>query len=118
MGMMSVTYSTPNFPAPDVDGSESGTLYRLGGDEFAFLSSGMTENTAVSKARKKYVIQSTSPTLSITRLSISPPVLVSLIQRLNDRLITYINLRRSRAVHEAKMKARVKLKFFPAVKDR
>ncbi|MCK1967903.1 EAL domain-containing protein [Franconibacter sp. IITDAS19] len=88
----------------------SDTLYRLGGDEFAFLSSGLTESNAVSRAQKicdsinqPYTIYNT-----IINITTSVGIVISETERRSDYLYKFADL----ALYEAKNEGPGKIKVF------
>lgn len=88
----------------------SDTLYRLGGDEFAFLSSGLTESSAVSRAQKicdsinqPYTIYNT-----IINITTSVGIVISETERRSDYLYKFADL----ALYEAKNEGPGKIKVF------
>lgn len=88
----------------------SDTLYRLGGDEFAFLSSGLTESNAVSRAQKicdsinqPYMIYNT-----IINITTSVGIVISETERRSDYLYKFADL----ALYEAKNEGPGKIKVF------
>lgn len=88
----------------------SDTLYRLGGDEFAFLSSGLTESCAVSRAQKicdainqPYTIYNT-----IINITTCVGIVVSDAERRSDYLYKFADL----ALYEAKNEGSGKIKVF------
>lgn len=91
-------------------GLTSDTLYRLGGDEFAFLSSGLTENSAVSRAQNicdainhPYTINNT-----IINITTSVGIVISDTERRSDYLYKFADL----ALYEAKNEGAGKIKVF------
>ncbi len=91
-------------------GLTSDTLYRLGGDEFAFLSSGLTESCAVSRAQKicdainqPYTIYNT-----IINITTCVGIVVSDAERRSDYLYKFADL----ALYEAKNEGSGKIKIF------
>lgn len=91
-------------------GLTSDTLYRLGGDEFAFLSSGLTESSAVSQAQKICNIISQPYTINNTIINITTSVgiVVSDTERRSDYLYKFADL----ALYEAKKEGAGKIKVF------
>lgn len=86
------------------------TLYRLGGDEFAFISSGLTESQAVSRAQKigdsinqPYTIYNT-----IINMTSSVGIVISGTERRSDYLYKFADL----ALYEAKNEGSGKIKVF------
>ena len=91
-------------------GLASDTLYRLGGDEFAFLSSGLTESSAVSRAQnicdainQPYTIYNT-----IINITTSVGIVISDTERRSDYLYKFADL----ALYEAKKEGVGKIKVF------
>lgn len=91
-------------------GLTSDTLYRLGGDEFAFLSSGLTESSAVSLAQnicdainQPYTIYNT-----IINITTSVGIVISDTERRSDYLYKFADL----ALYEAKNEGAGKIKVF------
>lgn len=76
------------------------TLYRLGGDEFAFLSSGLTESSAVSRAQKICASINQPYTIYNTIINIATCVgiVISDTERRSDFLYKFADL----AMYEAK----------------
>ncbi|MGB7802824.1 putative bifunctional diguanylate cyclase/phosphodiesterase [Buttiauxella sp.] len=86
------------------------TLYRLGGDEFAFLSSGLTESSAISRAQnicdainQPYTIYNT-----IINITTSVGIVISDTERRSDYLYKFADL----ALYEAKKEGAGKIKVF------
>ncbi|SNY70916.1 bifunctional diguanylate cyclase/phosphodiesterase [Enterobacter sp. CC120223-11] len=91
-------------------GLTSATLYRLGGDEFAFLSSGLTETGAVSRAQKicdainqPYTIYNT-----VINITTCVGIVISDTERRSDYLYKFADL----ALYEAKNEGAGKIKVF------
>lgn len=91
-------------------GLTSDTLYRLGGDEFAFLSSGLTESSAVSRAQnicdainQPYTIYNT-----IINITTCVGIVISDTERRSDYLYKFADL----ALYEAKNEGAGKIKVF------
>ncbi|MCU6671450.1 EAL domain-containing protein [Enterobacteriaceae bacterium H4N4] len=91
-------------------GLTSDTLYRLGGDEFAFLSTGLTENRAVSRAQKicdainhPYTIHNT-----VINITTCVGIVISETERRSDYLYKFADL----ALYEAKKEGPGKIKVF------
>ncbi|URO00735.1 bifunctional diguanylate cyclase/phosphodiesterase [Leclercia adecarboxylata] len=86
------------------------TLYRLGGDEFAFLSSGLTESSAVSRARQICASINQPYTIYNTIINIATcvGVVVSDTERRSDYLYKFADL----ALYEAKSEGPGKIKVF------
>jgi diguanylate cyclase (GGDEF)-like protein len=91
-------------------GLTSDTLYRLGGDEFAFLSSGLTESSAVSQAQNICNIISQPYTINNTIINITTSVgiVISDTERRSDYLYKFADL----ALYEAKKEGAGKIKVF------
>ena len=88
----------------------SDTLYRLGGDEFAFLSSDLTESSAVSQAQKigdainqPYTIYNT-----VINITTCIGIVISETERRSDYLYKFADL----ALYEAKNEGLGKIKVF------
>lgn len=88
----------------------SETLYRLGGDEFAFLSSGLTESSAVSRAQKicdainqPYTVDNT-----IINIATCVGIVISDTERRADYLYKFADL----ALYEAKKQGSGQIKVF------
>lgn len=91
-------------------GLSADTLYRLGGDEFAFLSSGLTESSAISRAQKicdainhPYTIHNT-----IINITTCVGIVISDTERRSDYLYKFADL----ALYEAKKEGAGKIKVF------
>lgn len=86
------------------------TLYRLGGDEFAFLSSGLTESSAVSRAQK--ICASINQPYTIYNTIINIPTCVGIVisdtERRSDFLYKFADL----ALYEAKKEGPGQIKVF------
>ncbi|MCS3429480.1 bifunctional diguanylate cyclase/phosphodiesterase [Klebsiella sp. BIGb0407] len=91
-------------------GLTSGTLYRLGGDEFAFLSSGLTESTAVSRAKNICDVINQTYTIynTIINITSSVGIVISDTERRSDYLYKFADL----ALYEAKSEGAGKIKVF------
>lgn len=91
-------------------GLESATLYRLGGDEFAFLSSGLTESSAVSRAQKicDAINQPYTIYNSIVNITTCVGIVISETERRSDYLYKFADL----ALYEAKNEGPGKIKVF------
>ncbi|AXF59795.1 bifunctional diguanylate cyclase/phosphodiesterase [Leclercia sp. W6] len=91
-------------------GLTSDTLYRLGGDEFAFLSSGLTESSAVSRARKICASINQPYTIYNTIINIATCVgiVISDTERRSDFLYKFADL----ALYEAKKEGPGQIKVF------
>ena len=88
----------------------SDTLYRLGGDEFAFLSSGLTESSAVSRAQKicDSINQPYTIYNAIINITTSVGIVISETERRSDYLYKFADL----ALYEAKNEGPGKIKVF------
>lgn len=88
----------------------SGTLYRLGGDEFAFLSSGLTESSAVSRAQNICDVINQTYTIykTIINITTSVGIVISDTERRPDYLYKFADL----ALYEAKNEGAGKIKVF------
>ncbi|AXF65419.1 bifunctional diguanylate cyclase/phosphodiesterase [Leclercia sp. W17] len=88
----------------------SDTLYRLGGDEFAFLSSGLTESSAVSRARKICASINQPYTIYNTIINIATCVgiVISDTERRSDFLYKFADL----ALYEARKEGPGQIKVF------
>ncbi|MEB6379009.1 EAL domain-containing protein [Leclercia adecarboxylata] len=88
----------------------SDTLYRLGGDEFAFLSSGLTESSAVSRAQKICASINQPYTIYNTIINIATCVgiVISDTERRSDYLYKFADL----ALYEAKKEGPGQIKVF------
>jgi len=88
----------------------SDTLYRLGGDEFAFLSSGLTESSVVSRARKICASINQPYTIYNTIINIATCVgiVISDTERRSDFLYKFADL----ALYEAKKEGPGQIKVF------
>ncbi len=86
------------------------TLYRLGGDEFAFLSSGLTESSAVSRAQKICASINQPYTIYNTIINIATRVgiVISDTERRSDFLYKFADL----ALYEAKKEGPGQIKVF------
>lgn len=86
------------------------TLYRLGGDEFAFLSSGLTESSAVSRAQKICASINQPYTIYNTIINIATCVgiVISDTERRYDFLYKFADL----ALYEAKKEGPGQIKVF------
>ncbi|MGL4726165.1 MAG: putative bifunctional diguanylate cyclase/phosphodiesterase [Scandinavium sp.] len=91
-------------------GLTSDSLYRLGGDEFAFLSSGLTESSAVSRAQKICEAINHPYTINNTIINITTCVgiVLSDTERRSDYLYKFADL----ALYEAKKEGAGKIKVF------
>lgn len=88
----------------------SDTLYRLGGDEFAFLSSGLTESRAVSRAQKicEFISQPYTIYNTIINITTCVGIVISENERRSDYLYKFADL----ALYEAKNEGSGKIKVF------
>ncbi|TCC79802.1 bifunctional diguanylate cyclase/phosphodiesterase [Citrobacter braakii] len=88
----------------------SDTLYRLGGDEFAFLSSGLTESRAVSRAQKicEFISQPYTINNTIINITTCVGIVISENERRSDYLYKFADL----ALYEAKNEGSGKIKVF------
>lgn len=88
----------------------SDTLYRLGGDEFAFLSSGLTESHAVSRAQKicDFINQPYTIYNAIINITTCVGIVISETERRSDYLYKFADL----ALYEAKNEGSGKIKVF------
>ncbi|WP_407436605.1 putative bifunctional diguanylate cyclase/phosphodiesterase [Lelliottia sp.] len=88
----------------------SDTLYRLGGDEFAFLSSGLTESSAVSLAQNicDAINQPFTIYNTIINITTSVGIVISDAERRSDYLYKFADL----ALYEAKNEGAGKIKVF------
>lgn len=88
----------------------SDTLYRLGGDEFAFLSSGLTESRAVSRAQKicDFISQPYTIHNTIINITTCVGIVISETERHSDYLYKFADL----ALYEAKNEGSGKIKVF------
>ncbi|MEB2416774.1 EAL domain-containing protein [Citrobacter sp. R-1.5.2] len=88
----------------------SDTLYRLGGDEFAFLSSGLTESRAVSRAQKicDYINQPYTIYNAIINITTCVGIVISETEHRSDYLYKFADL----ALYEAKNEGSGKIKVF------
>ncbi|HGY5108805.1 TPA: putative bifunctional diguanylate cyclase/phosphodiesterase [Citrobacter braakii] len=88
----------------------SDTLYRLGGDEFAFLSSGLTESRAVSRAQKicGFISQPYTIYNTIINITTCVGIVISENERRSDYLYKFADL----ALYEAKNEGSGKIKVF------
>ena len=86
------------------------TLYRLGGDEFAFLSSGLTESRAVSRAQKicDFINQPYTIYNAIINITTCVGIVISETERRSDYLYKFADL----ALYEAKNEGSGKIKVF------
>lgn len=88
----------------------SGTFYRLGGDELAFLSSGLTESSAVSVAQNICDVINQTYTIynTIINITTSVGIVISDTERRSDYLYKFADL----ALYEAKNEGVGKIKVF------
>ena len=88
----------------------SETFYRLGGDEFAFLSSGLTETAAVSRARE--ISDSISKPYTINNQLIKIATCVGIVLSDNERRSDYLYKFADLALYEAKKEGSQQIKVF------
>jgi len=88
----------------------SETLYRLGGDEFAFLSSGLTESSAVSRAQK--ICDSINQPYTIDNTIINIATCVGIVISETERRADYLYKFADLALYEAKKEGSGKIKVF------
>ncbi|WP_333850190.1 putative bifunctional diguanylate cyclase/phosphodiesterase [Leclercia sp.] len=88
----------------------SETLYRLGGDEFAFLSSGLTENSAVSRAQK--ICDSINQPYTIDNTIINIATCVGIVISETERRADYLYKFADLALYEAKKEGSGQIKVF------
>jgi diguanylate cyclase (GGDEF)-like protein len=91
-------------------GLTSDTLYRLGGDEFAFLSSGLTESRAVSRAQK--ICDSINHPYTIYNAIINITTCVGIVNSDTERRSDYLYKFADLALYEAKNEGSGKIKVF------
>ncbi len=91
-------------------GCFSETFYRLGGDEFAFLSSGLTETAAVSRARE--ISDSISKPYTINNQLIKIATCVGIVLSDNERRSDYLYKFADLALYEAKKEGSQQIKVF------
>ncbi|ENM4571471.1 TPA: putative bifunctional diguanylate cyclase/phosphodiesterase [Enterobacter hormaechei] len=91
-------------------GRFSETFYRLGGDEFAFLSSGLTETAAVSRARE--ISDSISKPYTINNQLIKIATCVGIVLSVNERRSDYLYKFADLALYEAKKEGSQQIKVF------
>lgn len=91
-------------------GRFSETFYRLGGDEFAFLSSGLTETAAVSRARE--ISDSISKPYTINNQLIKIATCVGIVLSDNERRSDYLYKFADLALYEAKKEGSQQIKVF------
>ncbi|MDV5581762.1 EAL domain-containing protein [Enterobacter hormaechei] len=91
-------------------GRFSETFYRLGGDEFAFLSSGLTETAAVSRARE--ISDSISKPYTINNQLIKIATCVGIFLSDNERRSDYLYKFADLALYEAKKEGSQQIKVF------
>ncbi|WP_165465038.1 putative bifunctional diguanylate cyclase/phosphodiesterase [Enterobacter cloacae] len=90
--------------------SFSETFYRLGGDEFAFLSSGLTETAAISRARE--ISDSISKPYTINNQLIKIATCVGIVLSDNERRSDYLYKFADLALYEAKKEGSQQIKVF------
>jgi diguanylate cyclase (GGDEF)-like protein len=90
--------------------SVSDTFYRLGGDEFALLSSGLTENAAVSHAKEisNYISQPYTINNQLIKIATCVGIVLSDNERRSDYLYKFADL----ALYEAKKEGSQQIKVF------
>jgi len=88
----------------------SETLYRLGGDEFAFLSSGLTESSAVSRAQK--ICDSINQPYTIDNTIINIATCVGIVISETERRADYLYKFADLALYEAKKEGSGQIKVF------
>lgn len=88
----------------------SETFYRLGGDEFAFLSNGLTESAAVSRARE--ISDSISKPYTINNQLIKIATCVGIVLSDNERRSDYLYKFADLALYEAKKEGSQQIKVF------
>ncbi|HBU5974669.1 TPA: diguanylate cyclase, partial [Enterobacter hormaechei] len=88
----------------------SETFYRLGGDEFAFLSNGLTETAAVSRARE--ISDSISKPYTINNQLIEIATCVGIVLSDNERRSDYLYKFADLALYEAKKEGSQQIKVF------
>ncbi|WP_337015659.1 putative bifunctional diguanylate cyclase/phosphodiesterase [Leclercia sp. AS011] len=88
----------------------SETLYRLGGDEFAFLSSGLTESSAVSRAQK--ICDSINQPYTIDNTIINIATCVGIVISDTERRADYLYKFADLALYEAKKEGSGQIKVF------
>lgn len=91
-------------------GRFSEAFYRLGGDEFAFLSSGLTETAAVSRARE--ISDSISKPYTINNQLIKIATCVGIVLSDNERRSDYLYKFADLALYEAKKEGSQQIKVF------
>ncbi|MGE2157763.1 putative bifunctional diguanylate cyclase/phosphodiesterase [Enterobacter hormaechei] len=91
-------------------GRFSETFYRLGGDEFAFLSSGLTETAAVSRARE--ISDSISKPYTINNQLIKIATCVGIVLSDNERRSDYLYKFADLALYDAKKEGSQQIKVF------
>ncbi|MDE4081553.1 MULTISPECIES: putative bifunctional diguanylate cyclase/phosphodiesterase [Enterobacter cloacae complex] len=90
--------------------SISDRFYRLGGDEFAFLSSGLTESAAVSRARE--ISENISKPYTINNQLIKIATCVGIVLSDNERRADYLYKFADLALYEAKKAGSQQIKVF------
>lgn len=88
----------------------SETLYRLGGDEFAFLSSGLIESSAVSRAQK--ICDSINQPYTIDNTIINIATCVGIVISDTERRADYLYKFADLALYEAKKEGSGQIKVF------
>jgi len=91
-------------------GLTSDTLYRLGGDEFAFLSSGLTESSAVSRAQS--ICDAINQPYTIYNAIVNITTCVGIVNSETERRSDYLYKFADLALYEAKKEGPGKIKVF------
>lgn len=91
-------------------GLTSDTLYRLGGDEFAFLSSGLTESRAVSRAQS--ICDAINQPYTIYNAIVNITTCVGIVNSETERRSDYLYKFADLALYEAKKEGAGKIKVF------
>lgn len=91
-------------------GLTSDTLYRLGGDEFAFLSSGLTESSAVSRAQS--ICDAINQPYTIYNAIVNITTCVGIVNSETERRSDYLYKFADLALYEAKKEGAGKIKVF------
>ncbi|MEB7541546.1 putative bifunctional diguanylate cyclase/phosphodiesterase [Enterobacter huaxiensis] len=91
-------------------GLTSDTLYRLGGDEFAFLSSGLTESSAVSRAQ--IICDAINQPYTIYNAIVNITTCVGIVNSETERRSDYLYKFADLALYEAKKEGAGKIKVF------
>ncbi|EPW3925623.1 putative bifunctional diguanylate cyclase/phosphodiesterase, partial [Enterobacter sichuanensis] len=90
--------------------SASDTFYRLGGDEFALLSSGLTENAAISRAKE--ISDQISQPYTINNQLIKIATCVGIVLSDNERRSDFLYKFADLALYEAKKAGSQQIKVF------